>query len=265
VPDSLQVLSMKTRSWFLRAMAAVAIPAIVGVPFASMYAQSNTFVTGTQYNAAAISSTSTFGNQMTGMQVTWTYADGGGTFSGIWGNLVGDNWGVADAEGFSLGFASFQETFNGSWLLTSGTTKRLASVRINGAPGKTMFDCGWYVTGRCASGLGDAEGTAGSNLGRTFQRNTGYTGAVMGVYSNAIGIGGNAPGGDLFEQLEITFVGGMVANSWYSFYADTDNSDLGQPPPSVVGPVVVTPEPATWAMMLVGMTLMCVVRARRRV
>lgn len=37
-----------------------------------------------------------------------------------------------------------------------------------------------------------------------------FNGDILGVYSHRVAVDGNAPVGDLFEQLTIAFVGGMA-------------------------------------------------------
>lgn len=140
---------------------------------------------------------------MVGMLVTWNFAGGGGTFSSAWGKLGGGLYGVAGANNFSLSFEAATNTFGGVWSLQNSTVNRLSSIRLNGAPGRTLFDCDWTGTacnmnGRAAGLLG----TPGSAGGWSLETAAGgtYGGGLTGQYANAVGVGGNPPVGDLFEQ-----------------------------------------------------------------
>lgn len=197
---------------------------------------------------------------MTGMLVTWNFAGGGGSFSSAWGDIGGGRFGVTGANSFSLSLGATENTFGGLWTLQNSTTQRLSSIRLNGAPGRTLFDCDWTGTVCNNSGLGAGFfGTSGSADGYSLLNAGGsYAGGVTGQYSNRVGVGGNPPVGDLFEQLTIGFDDIIGANGTYMFYADTDNSSFDQPPPTVV-----TPEPSTWALIFVGLAAVGVAKRRR--
>lgn len=244
-------------SYTLKRVAAFAAIAFGAASVAG--AQTNSFGGGAIVNADVLTGSSTNGSEMVGMNVSWTFAAGGGSFSGAWANLGGGSFGVTGANNFSLTFGGAQDTFTDSWVLTNSNTQRLQSIRLNGAPGRTLFDCGWTGTACIGNGASSSFGTSGSFLGFSLTTTGGtYGGGVRGVYSNLVGLGGNAPVGDLFEQLDISFDGIMGAGSTYLFRADTDNSSFDRPPPTI------TPEPSTWALMFVGLAAVGVAKRRRR-
>lgn len=221
-------------------------------------AQVNTFNTGAAVNGPTLTGFTTSGAQMVGMNVSWTFAGGGGTFGATWGDLGGGNYGVTGANGFSLSFSGAGDTFNDSWVLQNSSQQRLQSIRLNGAPGRTLFDCAWDGANCIQNGAAGSEGTSGSARGASLITTGGtYTGGVHGFYSNMFGLNGAPAVGDLFEQLEISFDAIMGAGSSYTFRADTDNSAFDQPPPTVA------PEPGTWALMFAGLLAVGVAKRRR--
>ncbi|MCC6243308.1 MAG: PEP-CTERM sorting domain-containing protein [Gemmatimonadaceae bacterium] len=220
--------------------------------------QTNTFSNGTVFSAPVLNTFETLGRDMNGMRVEWTFADGLGTAFATWGDLGvqnGFSFAGVRSGGFEIALNANSSTSTVTWTLTNATGNRLQSVRFNGAPGRTLFDCGVG----CPN-----PGTPGSSGGQSLQTINfgGYTGGVIGEFTNIVGIGGLAPVGDLFEQLTITFADLVSNNGYYNFRLDTDNSDFGVAPPSPVSPTTV-PEPSTWAMMLVGLAAVGL-RARRK-
>lgn len=231
---------------------------------APLHAQTNTFVTGTRYDAPPLTTFTTFGENMLGMRVTWTFTDGSfGTAA--WGQFGPDNFGVNNAE-FRVRLGRFDDTFFSAWSVTNrSSSKTLASVRFNGQPGKIVFDCGWTATGCAANqdpamlvgSVNSARGWSLSTIG--FGGNDIYTGGVLGRYANAVGVGGADPVGDLFEELTLSFVDGMAAGFTYGFRADTDNTSGPIPDPQPT-PV---PEPGTTGLALAGGLLLLAARRRR--
>ncbi|MEP6762817.1 MAG: PEP-CTERM sorting domain-containing protein [Gemmatimonadaceae bacterium] len=225
-------------------------------------AQTNTFNNGSLVNSPALTGFATLGNQMGGMLVTWTFATGGGG-SGAWGDIGGGNWGVS-SNGFSVSLGATTNSFANTWTLNNFTGGRLASVRFNGAPGRTLFDCDWNAGLFCnnSGNTSALEGTTGSANGYSLATIAGgsYTGAVVGAYSNRVGLAGSQPIGDLYEQLQINFSDTIASQGTYLFALDTDNSDFNQPPPIVTA----SPEPATYVLMGLGLLAMGVAKRRRR-
>jgi hypothetical protein len=243
---------------------ALRLAALLAVTTSVAAAQTNSFVAGSQYTSSGLTGSATVASDMTGMRVEWTFVLGGGG-SATWGSLGGGVHGVTGANGFTLRMGSADDTFDTSWELRNSTTARLASLRLRGAAGRTVFDCGWNTTvspNRCNNtGRGGAgnDGTAGSNDGWSMQTTDGsFAGAVLGEYANLVSVTPNAPVGDLFEQLTLTFVGGMGAGESYFFRADTDSSPTNQPPPTQV-----VPEPSTYALLATGLAALAALRRRR--
>ncbi len=121
-----------------RSLVAAAFTAAATAPLA---AQSNSFIAGTQVNSPGLTGFATTGSQMIGMRVTWTWADGTSD-NAAWSNLGGGTCGVSDG-GLSVTFDCARNTFdqgNGlsRWLIVNGSDRTLASVRFNGAPGRTL-------------------------------------------------------------------------------------------------------------------------------
>jgi hypothetical protein len=231
---------------------------------ATSHAQTNTFVGGTQYVTPGLTGFATTGQDMTGMIVEWQFASVVGIGSATWGSLGGGFHGVTGANGFRVQMGSTGDSFSSNWELQNSSTQRLAWIRFRGAAGRTVFDCGWNGTAnpnRCNNiGTGNDDGSAGSADGYSLETVAGgsFAGSVFGEYSNAVSIIPNAPVGDLFEQLTITFGGIMGANQSYFFRADTDSSPSNLPPPTVV-----LPEPSTYALLASGLAIIIAVRRRR--
>jgi len=215
-------------------------------------AQTNTFSSGTSYTSPSITGFATTSSQMAGMLVSWRFTGSATVFSSAWGNLAGDFFGVSGSNGFRLRMGTGTSTFVTDWELRNSSTQSLDFIQMRGAPGRTLFDCGWTGTACVQNGQttgGGLEGTISSADGWSHQRTGGtFTGTVLGAYSNSVGIGTNPDVGDLFESLLITFQGGMGAGKTYEFRADTDSSL-----PTADIPTPTVPEPSTYLLMGTGL------------
>ena len=197
-------------------------------------------INGTTVNATDLTGFSTFGDAMTGMTVNAMF--GGGTVSCIWAVTGVGSGGCA---GSSVGIGSFSvaqsgDTFSNDWTLTNTTLVGavpipLLSVFFDGLPGKTVFD----------RTFGGATGTNGSALGADATGTT-SSGQPNGAatYIDQVATLGNPPVGDIFARLRIDFGNGLAPQATATWIADTDSIGVrggGN-----------TPEPSTWAMLLLG-------------
>lgn len=226
---------------------------------APLGAQTNTFAPGAQVNSPSLTGFSTDGSEMVGMALTLNVA-GGGVLNTSWINDGNGFCGGTFANGFSVSMGCTDDSFSSTWTVNNNSNDRINSLRFNGAPGRTIFDCGWNGNGCENTGTGAVFGTDGSANGRSMTTVAGgtYGGGISGFYANAVGLNGNAPIGDLFEQLTIQFDAVLGAGDTYLFSADTDNSSFDAPPPTVV------PEPSTYALMFSGLVGIGLMARRRR-
>jgi len=225
-------------------------------------AQTNSFTVGTAFTTPGLTGFATTSEEMAGMIVSWRFAGNATVFSQAWNDLGAGFHGVIGSNGFGMRMASADNTFTSNWQLTNSSQQRLDYVQMNGARGRTLFDCGWTGTACANTGNGTgAFGTAGSADGWSHQRTGGtFTGLVLGTYSNRVGLGADADVGDLFESLLITFDGAMGAGLTYTFRADTDSSPSGRDIPT---PTV--PEPSTYLLMGTGLIGLFSLRRKMKV
>ncbi len=243
---------MKT---FRRFIAPAALLALLSIPPA--YAQSNNFGVGTLFDSPGVSGADTIGEAMAGMAVQWIFADGT-TGSGVWADIGGGGCGV-NSGGVRVFVGCEQNTSfddDPEWKILNNSQKVLTSIRFNGAPGQTVFDCNWSaIATACASGF--SLGTAHSSFGVAHVKTGGtFVGFGTGSYTNLVGVAGAPPVGDLFEQFTLTF-SGLPAGENFFFKADTDTAVLSAPVPGV-------PEPGTYALLLAGLVGLSLVHRRRR-
>lgn len=186
----------------------------------------------------------TTGAMMGGMQVVATLIGANGTFTETrsWAATGAASGGVT-GTGWSL--TQTGDTFAGLWsfnFTNVGTAPfNLLTLSLDGNSGLTLFD-------RFFNGTAGSTGSFnGSDL--SFTDDT-ISAAV--TYSDVVGIGGNAPVGDIFHQVSIQFGDGIARS--FQFLQDTDNdSRINQP----------IPEPGT--LSLLGLALAGVSwRVRRR-
>lgn len=210
---------------------------------------------GTTYNALDITGFSTTGADMAGMQITGLFLNGSSIIC-TWA-AVGPgqpNAGGCTASNGTVGFqlALDGDTFFNSFNLTNIVGSSLLSLTFDGPSGFTTFD----------RTFGAAVGTSGSSFGADASGSTSSNtiGAAV-LYTNQLATLGNAPVGDEFATVVITFTGnGLPAGFTATWTMDTDNIGLrGGAPGSGI------PEPATFGLLgasLAGLALL--VRRKRR-
>jgi hypothetical protein len=188
---------------------------------------------GTLYTTTGISPTITNGNNMDGMRVTAVLSNGTSmlVLTRAWSDSADpDTGGVAFVTpDFSLSVSG--DTFEANiWALDFSNVGdwRLLSLGFDGTTGQTVFD----------RTFGGSSGTPNSVSGRDVAGFSTFSGSVGALYSNLVGVGGNAPVGDLFANVLLSFGDGNFANALsggrlYHFSMDTDNtaSPLAAPVP----------------------------------
>ena len=208
-------------------------------------------IPGATVNAIDLTGFFTTGAEMTGMTVAALF--GGGMVSCVWAVTGVD---MGGCSGSTVGIGSFSvsqsgDTFTNNWTLTNTTVGTAAipllSIFFDGVPGLTVFD-------RTFGGL---TGTNGSALGADA---TGTTPAGQpngsATYIDLVSTLGNPPVGDIFGRLSIDFGNGLLPQGAATWVADTDTIGLrggGN-----------TPEPGTWAMLLLGGSALLGVRRLKR-
>jgi hypothetical protein len=175
------------------------------------------------YTAAGISPTITNGNQMDGMRVTAVVSNGTSmlTLTQAWADTADPDTGGVSFVTPAFSLLVTGDTFEANnWLLDFSNADgwRLLSLSLDGSSGQTVFD-------RTFGGVG----TPNSASGRDFAGFTSFSGSIAAFYGGAVGIGGNAPVGDLFASVLLSFGDGSFANALtagrqYHFSLDTDNT-----------------------------------------
>jgi hypothetical protein len=253
-------LRIRSFSTFL-AMAIIAgLPSITSAASISINAVAGIAQTTTQVEDT------TYGDDMGGMVVRATVRTSGGsttTLTGVWGDvglgLGGVNFNNAFGDDFAM--AVWGDTYtDGIWGLDfrlSGSNYTLQNLEFQGQPGNVVFD----------RYHGGATGTSGSSLGRDFSGFDNWGGNITATYSNAVGLNGNDPLGDLFTNFALAFGGlGLPESSQlfgtgaYRFTLDTDNARTSEQPQQPQ-PV---PEPATMMMTAAGLGLIARMARKRK-
>jgi hypothetical protein len=203
----------------------VLIAVLALLPVAASAATISFTTSGTPVYTTAMTGYYTTGSMMVGMEITV------GSSTVAWGDFGSGTYGVSFANGVTLSLGAATDTFGGSWNLSIPTSVNISSLFINGIPGKTTFDRN-----------NPSEGTPGSGSGWDLQGFDTFGGNIGVDYMHALGLGANAPVGDEYVQMLLTFGGGLGSGN-YTFIQDTDNAttDITNDP---------VPEPAS--MLLLG-------------
>lgn len=160
----------------------------------------------------ALTSFSTLGSDMDGMEVTVNFQDGTSS-TALWADLNATSGG-AGVGGWSLTQSGNTASSNPSnnWVFQNNTSASISSLVINAILGKTVFD----ITPLNPS-------TPGSAGGRPFTFVSGVNPTTV-LYDNIVNIDGQAAVGDLFGELTLSWANGFSSGNVLRYRADTDNA-----------------------------------------
>ena len=162
-------------------------------------------------NAATITALtgfSTLGSNMDGMEITVNFQNGTSS-TDIWRDLNSTKGG-AGTGGWEL--TQSGDTFGGQWQFKNNTGANITSLVINAITGKTVFDI-----------FGNSEGTPQSANGIKYYTASGFAPTSF-EYGNIVNLSGQAPVGDLYGQLTLSWASGISSGQFLNFVADTDNA-----------------------------------------
>lgn len=181
----------------------------------------------------------TDGNEMVGMQVTATFANGGSS-TATWVANTG-TCGSASNTGWIVRMCG--DTFTGTWEAVNAFGSDLITLLFDGqgdqGQGRTVFD-------RTDPNPGSSNSAQGADVASADQR------LIAAAYSDAIAISPNLPVGDVYTRVLLTFSGfGNLSD--VEFTMDTDNATSA---------IIRVPEPTSLA--LVGLGLLAAAGVRRK-
>jgi hypothetical protein len=197
----------------------------------SVFADTVILTPGTTNQTTGLTGFATDGSMMNGMVIT-AYFSGGSSETAYWAT-TGLQAGGASGTGWSLSESG--DTYGGAWTLDTGN-QIMTRLFVDAGPGDTVFD----------TTFNGEYGTNGSARGLNFHRTSINSGLnVTATYQDYVALAGDAPVGDLFRYLDLSFqiVGATGFSGVMTYEADTDNLQFA-------GDIHPVPEPAT--MLLLG-------------
>ena len=174
---------------------------------------------GETYNIEQLSAYTTGGDDMNGVLVTVNYLNGTSETAAYDVGSIGDNYGAATGNGWSLSFNG-GSTFSSNWLFDfSNNNSAVTSLVIDGIAGGVLFD---YLYSFDVSTPDSARGGPGNSNGPSNVSSSQNLNSMSFEYSDQVALN-DMVYGDLFATLRISFDSTLTAGNDAVFRTDTDN------------------------------------------
>lgn len=215
-----------------RILFSLAVSALTGLLAGSAPAGavSVNFVAGTINSTLALSDYYTTGNTMAGMKVQVFFQDAGSE-TATWA-ITGSASGAATGTGWFL--TESGDTSSAPWILVNVSARNISRVLMDAGSGNAVFDT--YFSNQ--------SGTDHSALGSDFRVTSGADSLnIIATYRDQVALTGQAPVGDLYRYLEISFPDTpFAAINKFHFNAATDSL-------RITGDLQPVPLPGAWLLL----------------